>query len=172
MSSYRKYTEEEELALADRVNAAFNNAAALPVIVPNCVARGIGRMPDTAAGKQPLSSLDKNVKKKAAPAKKTAAPTKKKVAAASTCTKKTNKQNANSCSDKKSWPKVKMGHWDYVYICGGPFAGRFGYYDDHEKHALVYFGRPLTGDGPYDVPLRYLRDPPASVKQNAEFSPW
>lgn len=72
---------------------------------------------------------------------------------------------------KSSWPKVQRGDWGYVYICGGSFQGRFGYYDDDEDEALVYFGAPLLGDGPYEIPLKYLRDPPAEYKKNAQFSP-
>jgi len=73
---------------------------------------------------------------------------------------------------QKSWPKVKSGEWGYVYICGGPFEGRFGYYDDKEGGSLVYFGAPLVGDGPYKIPLRYLRDPPASHKRSADSAPF
>ena len=40
-----------------------------------------------------------------------------------------------------------------TYIAGGPFKDRYGYYDDaddeDENEALIYFGAPLTGDGPY-----------------------
>mmetsp|Transcript_3084 Transcript_3084/g.3465 ORF Transcript_3084/g.3465 Transcript_3084/m.3465 type:complete len:193 (-) Transcript_3084:62-640(-) len=191
MRSTEKQREDIESGLADAdcVNAAINNC---PEIVPDFVGQGRGRMPDDAAGKplcimnkrtfnptafaaanphislsafpnqQQLQQLQQQPKKKKA-AKKTAAPTKKKVAAST--------KNKSTTHKKSSWPKVKNGEWGYVYICGGPFAGRFGYYDDHEEQALVYFGAPLLGDGPYDVPLQYLRDPPASEKKNADFSP-
>jgi len=68
--------------------------------------------------------------------------------------------------DRKKWPRVKYGDWQYVYICSGPFEGRFGYYDDHEGSALVYFGAPCVGDGPYSIPLNYLRKPPAKYCKN------
>ncbi|CAB9521659.1 expressed unknown protein [Seminavis robusta] len=70
------------------------------------------------------------------------------------------KQNKN---DKNSWPQVQQSDWQYVYIAKGPFAGRFGYYDDQEEDsAVIYFGAPLLGEGPYCVPLEDLRVPPKS----------
>jgi hypothetical protein len=69
-------------------------------------------------------------------------------------------------NDPKMWPSVDRGDWQYVYIAAGTFQGRFGYYDDHDEEALVYFGAPLLGDGPYEMPLSYLRKPPASYCEN------
>ena len=72
----------------------------------------------------------------------------------------------DASNDPKVWPQVERGDWQYVYIAAGEFKGRFGYYDDHEDEALVYFGAPLLGDGPFEVPISYLRKPPASYCEN------
>ena len=64
----------------------------------------------------------------------------------------------------QQWPRVAFGDWGFVYIAGGPFEGRFGYYDDEDGDALVYFGAPLTGDGPYKIPHQHLRKPPFTGK--------
>ena len=66
-------------------------------------------------------------------------------------------------AERKKWPKVEYGDWSYVYISGGHFEGKFGYYDDEEEgKALIYFGAPLIGDGPYDVKRLHLRKPSAA----------
>ena len=59
----------------------------------------------------------------------------------------------------QSWPIVESGDWGLIYI---PSERRFGYYEDEESEneAIVYFGAPLTGDGPYVYPRGYLRQPP------------
>jgi len=149
-----QYTEEEQMDLTFRINIAFLQAGKPhPVIVPNAVvAEG---MPEPAAVKPMVAQATKP----AAPAKKAAAPAKKKIAAT--------KNKAVTEDDKSTWPKVKHGEWDYVYICGGKFKGRFGYYDDHEKPekpAMIYWDRLMGIDGPYYVPLKYLRAPPESFK--------
>jgi hypothetical protein len=150
MSRSIQMSEEEQVALANRVAQAFSGE--LPVIVPDCVARGVGRMPTP---KQPPTKAKKLQTKKP-----TAASQKKKAA-------------ASGDNHKKNWPKVQRGDWDYVYVCGGAFQGRFGYYDDHEEQALVYFDRPCGNDGPYDIPLRYLRAPPKHIKdKQAAFRPF
>jgi hypothetical protein len=70
--------------------------------------------------------------------------------------------------DKHCWPRVTRGVWQYVYIASGPFAGKFGYYDDQEgDNAIIYFGAPLLGEGPYEVPVEALRQPPTSQTSNA-----
>jgi hypothetical protein len=59
----------------------------------------------------------------------------------------------------QSWPIVKRHDWGLVYVSS---EGRFGYYDDEEDEdeCIVYFGSPLTGDGPYNFPRGALRQPP------------
>jgi len=52
---------------------------------------------------------------------------------------------------------VERGNWGLVYI---PSEGRFGYYDDEDGGSIVYFGAPLSGDGPYVYPRSSLRQPP------------
>jgi hypothetical protein len=65
--------------------------------------------------------------------------------------------------DKNCWPRITRGAWQFVYIASGPFEGRFGYYDDQEgDNAIIYFGAPLLGEGPYEVPLEDLRQPPST----------
>jgi len=64
---------------------------------------------------------------------------------------------------KEDWEHVTRSDWQYVYICEGPFSGKFGYYDDHDDAmdmAKIYFGMPVVGDGPYRMPLEDLRVPP------------
>ena len=63
----------------------------------------------------------------------------------------------------RSWPLVQSGDYGQVYVSS---EGRFGYYDDDdgEDEAIVYFGAPLTGDGPYVYPLSALRQPPFDGK--------
>ena len=71
-------------------------------------------------------------------------------------------QDHPSSTGWQSWPVVKSGDWGLVFIAQGRGAGRFGYYDDEEDEdeCLVYFGAPLSGDGPYMYPRRALRQPP------------
>ena len=33
------------------------------------------------------------------------------------------------------WAPVQYQDWQYVYVCSGPYRGRFGYYDDHYHHS-------------------------------------
>uniref|UniRef100_A0A7S2YD01 Uncharacterized protein n=1 Tax=Entomoneis paludosa TaxID=265537 RepID=A0A7S2YD01_9STRA len=73
--------------------------------------------------------------------------------------------------DPSDWPVVKKGHWSYIYVIDGPHQGRFGYYDDHESSALVYFGAPLIGDGPYAISLSKLRKPPTKFCKNQAYFP-
>jgi hypothetical protein len=81
------------------------------------------------------------------------------------------KKPSKKKDDKKSWPKVNYGDWSYVYITAGQFEGRYGYYDDHERSAIVYFGAPMVGDGPYSIPLKNLRKPPKNYCKDQLFSP-
>ena len=70
--------------------------------------------------------------------------------------------------DPKTWATVDYRDWQYVYVCNGPFEGRFGYYDDHQDgFALIYFGMPMVGDGPYQMALEDLRKPPPKYCENA-----
>lgn len=59
----------------------------------------------------------------------------------------------------QSWPVVSSGAWGLVYVSS---AGRFGYYDDEEDEdeCIVYFGAPLSGDGPHMYPRCALLQPP------------
>ena len=68
-----------------------------------------------------------------------------------------------SAAGWRSWPLVQSGDWGQVYVSS---EGRFGYYDDDdgEDEAIVYFGAPLTGDGPYVYPRSALRQPPFDGK--------
>ena len=68
-----------------------------------------------------------------------------------------------SAAGWRSWPLVQSGDYGQVYVSS---EGRFGYYDDDdgEDEAIVYFGAPLTGDGPYVYPLSALRQPPFDGK--------
>lgn len=86
--------------------------------------------------------------------------------------KKEKKTKQKDPSDPKNWPKVGGGDYDYVYIHGGPHDGRYGYYDDDDPGPLIYFGAPLVGDGPYEIPRRYLRIPPQSHRGDQSFSPF
>jgi hypothetical protein len=132
----------------------FNKNAGSPGMAGVLGARGWARIstavkvekPSAAAAATAPTSEHKPKKKKAAP-------------------RKASKTKAKA-ENRKKWPRVKCGDWQYVYISGGPFEGRFGYYDDHESGPLVYFGAPVLGDGPYEIPLRYLRKPPAKYCTN------
>lgn len=88
------------------------------------------------------------------------------VKAGKTTAKVEAKTKKESNFDAKLWPRVERGDWQYVYIAAGKFEGKFGYYDDHEDDALIYFGAPLLGDGPHQMPLTYLRKPPISYCEN------
>jgi hypothetical protein len=59
----------------------------------------------------------------------------------------------------QSWPIIASGNWGLVFVST---LGRFGYYEDEEDEdeALVYFGAPLSGDGPFMYPRSALRQPP------------
>ena len=46
-----------------------------------------------------------------------------------------------------------------VLVVDGPHAGRIGYYDDHDRKAIVYFGDFFFANGYYLIPLSYLREP-------------
>lgn len=95
------------------------------------------------------------------------APTK----AANTLVKRASKPKKVDSTDPKNWPRVERGDWQYVYVAAGKFAGRFAYYDDHElNEAIIYFGAPLLGDGPYGVKLSSLRKPPGRYCQNVMVS--
>ena len=156
--SSRKFTEQEEEELARRQMEAMADLANSkdPVVVPSFVAnRTAGASAYAPASKPTVAKAGKS--SALAATKKKAAPKKKKTAAAA--------------DPKSSWPRVKEGDWGYVYICAGPFKGRFGYYDDEDDGALVYFGAPLVGDGPYTIPLSFLRNPPAKYHREAAFAP-
>ena len=68
-----------------------------------------------------------------------------------------------SAAGWRLWPVVRSGDWGQVYVSS---EGRFGYYDDEEDEdeAIVYFGAPLSGDGPYVYPRSALRQPPFDGK--------
>ena len=68
-----------------------------------------------------------------------------------------------SAAGWRSWPVVRSGDWGQVYVSS---ENRFGYYDDEEDEdeAIVYFGAPLSGDGPYVYPRSALRQPPFDGK--------
>ena len=84
---------------------------------------------------------------------------------------KEDKDDPNDEIFKQSWPQVKRGEYQYVYISEGPFAGKFGYYDDVDdsNNALIYFGMPLVGDGPVSVDHSQLRIPQGKYAKDAVF---
>jgi len=138
-----KFTEQEQEQ--EQEELARRHAAAADAIMNG---NGTGASAYAPASKPTVAKAGKATKKKAAPKKKKAA------------------------DPKSRWPRVQYGDWGYVYICAGPFKGRFGYYDDEDGGSLVYFGAPLVGDGPYTIPLSFLRNPPAKYQREAAFAPY
>mmetsp|Transcript_3790 Transcript_3790/g.5167 ORF Transcript_3790/g.5167 Transcript_3790/m.5167 type:complete len:429 (+) Transcript_3790:95-1381(+) len=70
-----------------------------------------------------------------------------------------------------TWPAVQKKDYRYVYIHGGELNGKFGYYDDvsPDEKALIYFGMPLMGEGPYAVDHSCLRVPQGKYAHETSF---